>query len=41
MLRELVPLLVLLTKYDVAFDVVETDDPGCIVYEDEWQVGTV
>ena len=41
MLRELVPLFLLLTKYDVAFDVVETDDPGCIVYEDEWQVGTV
>ena len=41
MLRELVPLLALLTKYDIPFDVVETGDPGCIVYEDEWQVGTV
>ena len=41
MLRELDPLLALLIKYDVAFDVVETDDPGSIVYEDDWQVGTV
>ena len=41
MLRELVPLLALLAKYDVAYDVVETDEPGRIVYEDEWQVGTV
>ena len=41
MIEELRPLLALLRKYDVAYDCVETDDPGCIVYEDDWQVGTV
>ena len=30
MLKELEPLLALLRKYDVAFEVVETDDPGSI-----------
>ncbi|MES1179322.1 MAG: hypothetical protein ABUL62_33710 [Myxococcales bacterium] len=35
------PLQSLLSRYQVSFDVVETDDPGDVVYEDEFQVGVI
>jgi hypothetical protein len=35
------PLREILERYDVPYDVIETDDPGTIVYEDEFQVGVV
>lgn len=35
------PLQLLLERYDVPYDIVETDDPGDIIYEDEFQVGVV
>jgi hypothetical protein len=28
-------------EHDVAYRVVETDDPGTIIYEDDFQVGVV
>lgn len=41
MLEHIQPLIDLLDRYDVPYDVVLTDHPGKIVYEDEWQVGTI
>ncbi|QHT63147.1 hypothetical protein GXP70_26415 [Paenibacillus lycopersici] len=41
MLPRLNPLLGLLVKYGVDYDIVHTDSPGRIVYEDEYQVGVV
>jgi hypothetical protein len=38
MLDKLAPLMDMLDKYDVPYDVVYTDCPGRIVYEDEYQV---
>lgn len=41
MLEHIQPLIDLLKRYDIPYDVVLTDCPGKIVYEDEWQVGTI
>lgn len=41
MVARLDPLLRLLEKYGVPYDVVFTNHPGEIVYEDEFQVGVV
>ena len=41
MLEHIQPLIDLLGRYEVPYDVVLTDYPGKIVYEDEWQVGTI
>jgi len=41
MLEHIMPLLELLEKYGIPYDVVYTDTPGKIVYEDDFQVGTV
>jgi hypothetical protein len=38
MLDKLKPLMDMLDKYGVPYDVVYTDSPGRIVYEDEYQV---
>jgi len=37
----LAPLRALLDKHQVEYRVVETDDPGTIVYEDDFQVGVI
>ncbi|MDE6762910.1 MAG: hypothetical protein K2J73_04450 [Oscillospiraceae bacterium] len=39
MLEHIEPLLELLEKYCIPYDVVYTDTPGKIVYEDDFQVG--
>lgn len=39
MLEHIEPLLSLLEKYGIPYDVVYTDTPGRIVYEDDFQVG--
>jgi hypothetical protein len=41
LIAALQPLQLLLVRYGVPFDVVETDDPGDVIYEDEFQVGVV
>lgn len=41
MVMELEPLMELLDKYSVMYDVVFTNHVGTIVYEDEYQVGAV
>lgn len=41
MLARIQPLLDLLDRYEIPYDIVLTDRPGKIVYEDERQVGTV
>lgn len=41
MLEHIQPLIDLLDRYDIPYDIVLTDYPGKIVYEDEWQVGTI
>lgn len=41
MLTHIQPLIDLLDRYEVPYDMVLTDYPSKIVYEDEWQVGTV
>lgn len=41
MLARIQPLLDLLDRYEIPYDIVLTDHPGKIVYEDERQVGTV
>lgn len=41
MLKELQPLIDLLEKYQVEHDVVLSNYPGTIIYEDEYQVGVV
>jgi hypothetical protein len=41
MLEKLLPLMAMLDKYDVPYDVVYTNAPGKIVYEDEWQVAVL
>jgi len=38
MLEKLSPLMAMLDKYEVPYDIVYTNAPGKIVYEDEWQV---
>jgi hypothetical protein len=38
MLDKLAPLMAMLDKYSVAYDVVYTNAPGEVVYEDEFQV---
>lgn len=39
MIEKLLPLMDLLDKYDRPHDIIFTDYPGKIVYEDEYQVG--
>ena len=39
MLEHIEPLLSLLEKYGIPYDVVYTDTPGKIIYEDDFQVG--
>ena len=39
MLEHIEPLLYLLEKYGIPYDVVYTDTPGKIIYEDDFQVG--
>lgn len=39
MLEHIEPLLSLLEKYGIPYDVVYTDTPGRIIYEDDFQVG--
>lgn len=41
MLERIQPLLDLLDRYGVPYDIVYTDYVGRIVYEDEWQVGVI
>jgi len=41
LLEALGPLREILERYEVPYDIVESDDPGTIVYEDEFQVGVV
>jgi hypothetical protein len=41
LIQRLDPLRDLLTRHGVANDLVASNDPGVIVYEDEWQVGVV
>ena len=41
MLEKLMPLLGLLDKYEVPYDVVYTNYPGKIIYEDAFQVAVV
>lgn len=41
MLEHIQPLIDLLDRYDIPCDIVLTDHPGKIVYEDEWQIGTI
>jgi hypothetical protein len=41
MLEKLMPLLGLLDKYQVPYDVVYTNYPGSIIYEDDFQVAVV
>lgn len=41
MLEHIEPLLGLLEKYGIPYDVVYTDTPGKIIYEDDFQVGVI
>ena len=41
MLKRLTPILELLDKYQVPYDIVYTDYVGKIIYEDDFQVGVV
>ncbi len=41
MLQKLEPLLELLDKYAVKYDIVFTNYVGKIIYEDQYQVGVV
>ena len=41
MLEHIEPLLGLLEKYNIPYDVVYTDTPGKIIYEDDFQVGVI
>lgn len=41
MLEHIEPLLELLEKYNIPYDVVYTDTPGEIIYEDDFQVGVI
>lgn len=41
MLENLAPIFELLEKYQVPYDIVYTNFPGKIIYEDEYQVGVV
>jgi len=41
MLKKLLPLMAMLDKYGVPYDVVYTNAPGSVVYEDEWQVAVL
>lgn len=41
MLEHIEPLLRLLEKYNIPYDVVYTDTPGKIIYEDDFQVGVI
>lgn len=41
MLKRLQPLCEILDRHDVAWRRAESDDPGDIVYEDEFQVGAI
>ena len=41
MLVHIQPLIDLLVKYKIPYDIVYTNDVGTIVYEDEWQVGVI
>jgi len=38
MLEKLEPLIAMLEKYQQSYDIVYTNFPGRIVYEDQWQV---
>ena len=39
--EQIVPVLELLDKYEVAYDIIYTNYPGKIIYEDDFQVGVV
>ncbi|ULL16853.1 hypothetical protein DVH26_21825 [Paenibacillus sp. H1-7] len=41
MVTELQPLMDLLDKYHVQYDIVFSNYPGTIIYEDEYQVGVI
>lgn len=41
MLAQIQPLIDLLDKYKIPYDIVYTNDVGTIVYEDDWQVGVI
>jgi hypothetical protein len=41
LIAALSPLRALLEKYEVVYDIVESEDPGIIVYEDAFQIGVV
>ena len=41
LIKEVDPLIALLMKYGVAYDIIETDDPGQIVYGYDYQVVTI
>ena len=41
MLEKLLPLMVMLDRNSVPYDIVYTNAPGRIVYEDEWQVAVL
>lgn len=39
--ERIVPLLELLDKYEITYDIVYTNYPGKIIYEDDFQVGVI
>lgn len=41
MVARLGPLSEILSRYGVALDIARTDEPGVIVYEDDYQVGVI
>ncbi|OHD55850.1 MAG: hypothetical protein A2Y33_14560 [Spirochaetes bacterium GWF1_51_8] len=41
MLEKLIPLLKILEKYEVPYDVVYTNFPGRVIYEDDFQVAVI
>lgn len=41
MLQKLEPALEILDKYNVIFDIMYTNDPGTVIYEDDYQIATV
>ena len=41
MLEKIQPLIDLLDKYDIPYDIIYTNYVGKIIYEDDYQVGVI